>query len=176
MTSHDIEAALGAFHRAIAEETGPQKPWQALQALAQQIVGAKLFTVTTVDLDAEVARRLYTNMPEAYPVSGTKPITVDPWFQQVVIGKQLFVANTLEAIAGHFLRLGADRLDRLPLLHQHAGLRARQGAGYRQHARCRGSLHARPRGAGRAFADTGNRRVPGGAITSPTSSQAGLCA
>ncbi|MFC3726428.1 GAF domain-containing protein [Neoaquamicrobium sediminum] len=102
MTSHDIEAALGAFHRAIAEETGPQKPWQALQALAQQIVGAKLFTVTTVDLDAEVARRLYTNMPEAYPVSGTKPITVDPWFQQVVIGKQLFVANTLEAIAGHF--------------------------------------------------------------------------
>ncbi|MGQ2902953.1 MAG: GAF domain-containing protein [Neoaquamicrobium sediminum] len=102
MTSQDIHAALGAFHRAIAEETGPQKPWQALQALAQQIVGAKLFTVTTVDLDAEVARRLYTNMPEAYPVSGTKPITVDPWFQQVVIGKQLFVANTLEAIAGHF--------------------------------------------------------------------------
>ena len=102
MTSQDINAALGAFHRAIAEETGPQKPWQALQALAQQIVGAKLFTVTTVDLDAEVARRLYTNMPEAYPVSGTKPITVDPWFEQVVIGKQLFVANTLEAIAGHF--------------------------------------------------------------------------
>ena len=102
MTSQDIAAALGAFHRAIAEETGPQKPWQALQALAQQIVGAKLFTVTTVDLDAEVARRLYTNMPEAYPVSGTKPITVDPWFEQVVIGKQLFVANTLEAIAGHF--------------------------------------------------------------------------
>lgn len=102
MTSHDIEAALGAFHRAIAEETGPQKPWQALQALAQQIVGAKLFTVTTIDLDAELARRLFTNMPEAYPVSGTKPITVDPWFEQVVIGKQLFVANTLEAIAGHF--------------------------------------------------------------------------
>jgi GAF domain-containing protein len=102
MTSQDIEAALGAFHRAIAEETGPQKPWQALQALAQQIIGAKLFTVTTVDLDAEVARRLYTNMPDAYPVSGTKPITVDPWFEQVVIGKQLFVANTLEAIAGHF--------------------------------------------------------------------------
>lgn len=102
MTSQDIAAALGAFHRAIAEEIGPQKPWQALQELAQQIVGAKLFTVTTVDLDAEVARRLYTNMPEAYPVSGTKPITVDPWFEQVVIGKQLFVANTLEAIAGHF--------------------------------------------------------------------------
>jgi GAF domain-containing protein len=102
MTSQDIAAALGAFHRAIAEETGPQKPWQALQALAQQIVGAKLFTVTTVDLDAEVARRLYTNMPDAYPVSGTKPITLDPWFEQVVVGRELFVANTLEAIAGHF--------------------------------------------------------------------------
>jgi len=102
MTSQDINAALGAFHSAIAEENGPLEPWQALQALAQQIVGAKLFTVTTVDLDAEVARRLYTNMPDAYPVSGTKPITVDPWFEQVVIGKQLFVANTLEAIAGHF--------------------------------------------------------------------------
>ena len=102
MTSQDINAALGAFHRAIAEENGPLEPWQALQALAQQVVGAKLFTVTTVDLDAGVARRLYTNMPDAYPVSGTKPITVDPWFEQVVIGKELFVANTLEAIAGHF--------------------------------------------------------------------------
>ena len=102
MTSEKIDAALAAFRHAIATETGPDAPWRALQALAQEIVGAKLFTVTTVDLDAELARRLYTNMPDAYPVSGTKPITVDPWFEQVVVGKQMFVMNTLEAIAGHF--------------------------------------------------------------------------
>ena len=102
MTSETIASALGAFRRAIAENEAADTPWKALQALAQEIVGAKLFTVTTVDMEAELARRLYTNMPDAYPVSGTKPVTIDPWFEHVVLGKNLFVANTLEAIAGHF--------------------------------------------------------------------------
>ncbi|MEO3385775.1 GAF domain-containing protein [Mesorhizobium sp. CAU 1741] len=102
MKSRSVSAALNAFRRALGEETGEDAPWMALQTLAQHIVGARLFTVTTVDMEAELARRLYTNMPDAYPVSGTKPITIDPWFEQVVIGKNLFVANTLEAIAGHF--------------------------------------------------------------------------
>lgn len=102
MTTDSIAAALAAFRHAIAEETRSDAPWTALDALAQAIVGAKLFTVTMVDTDAEVARRLYTNMPDSYPVSGTKPMNPDVWHQQVIVGKQMFVMNTLEAIAGHF--------------------------------------------------------------------------
>jgi len=95
-------AALAEFRAALANDTHGEAPWQALQALAQELIGCKLFTVTTVDLDANLARRLYTNMAEAYPVSGTKPITVDPWFELVVEGRKLFVANTLDEIANHF--------------------------------------------------------------------------
>lgn len=102
MTSQEISAALGAFRAAIAEDVSGDWPWTALQALAQEIVGAKLFTVTTVDMKENVARRLYTNMPDAYPVSGTKPIVVDPWFELVIQGRKLFVANTLSEIAVHF--------------------------------------------------------------------------
>lgn len=102
MTDESIGAAIHAFRESLANDISQDAPWRALQVLAQAIVGARLFTVTTVDLDANVARRLYTNMPDAYPVSGTKPIHVDPWFEQVVLGKNLFVANTLKQISGHF--------------------------------------------------------------------------
>ena len=102
MTHDDISTALRIFRNALAEDAGSNAPWRALQALTQTIVGARLFTVTTVDLEANVARRLYTNMPDAYPVSGTKPIEVDPWFEQVVLGRNLFVANTLDEISKHF--------------------------------------------------------------------------
>lgn len=102
MDSMTISEPLATFRAAIAANTEGDAPWRALQALAQQTVGCKLFTVTTVDMDANLARRLYTNMPDAYPVSGTKPITVDPWFELVVQGRKTFVANTLEEIASHF--------------------------------------------------------------------------
>lgn len=98
----NLPAALVEFRAAIADDIEGDAPWRALQGLAQETVGCKLFTVTTVDLEANVARRLYTNMAEAYPVSGTKPITVDPWFELVVQGRKLFVANTLDEIANHF--------------------------------------------------------------------------
>lgn len=102
MTTDKITDALAAFRRSIAEENRSDTPWAALDALTQAIVGAKLFTVTMVDTDAEVARRLYTNMPDSYPVSGTKPMHPDVWHRQVIVEKQMFVMNTLEAIAGHF--------------------------------------------------------------------------
>lgn len=102
MTSEEIFAALSAFNRALAEGEGADIQWQALQTLAQRIVGAKLFTVMKTDIEANVASRLYTNMPDAYPVSGTKPISLTPWFEQVVLGRQTFVMNTIGEIATHF--------------------------------------------------------------------------
>ena len=102
MTSEEIFAALESFRRSLAESEGADAAWAALQTLAQRIVGARLFTVMTVDLEANVASRLYTNMPDAYPASGTKPITATPWFEQVVLGRRMFVMNTHEEIAAHF--------------------------------------------------------------------------
>jgi GAF domain-containing protein len=102
MNSNDIFAALGDFHATLADAGSSGSEWRALDALAGRVVGAKLFTVMTIDLDAGLARRLYTNMPDAYPASGTKPVSVTPWFETVVLGRQTFVMNTIGEIAGHF--------------------------------------------------------------------------
>jgi hypothetical protein len=97
-----LASSLDAFDKAIAHAVSAGACWQALERLAAEVAGHKLFTVMTVDLAADVARRVYTNDAAAYPVSGTKPITHDRWFE-ILHGQQLtFVANTLAEIATVF--------------------------------------------------------------------------
>lgn len=74
----------------------------ALYQLSTALVPVKLWTVMTVDMEAGLARRAFTNMPDAYPASGTKPITHNDWFESVHGRHETFVANTLNAIADVF--------------------------------------------------------------------------
>ena len=76
--------------------------WEALDTLASAEPGHILFTVTTVEMDRGVARRVYTNRPKQYPVSGTKPIHRDEWFDIVHGQRRSFVANTIQDIAKVF--------------------------------------------------------------------------
>jgi len=102
MTNEDLAAALAAFDDAIASDTRTDAPWIALETLARKVIGAKLFTTMTVDMQNEVARRAYTSDPVSYPSSGTKPIRYDNWFDIVHKQRKSFVANTIEDIAKVF--------------------------------------------------------------------------
>lgn len=102
MTQEDIATALAEFDADIANDTSAHGPWQALQVLSQKIIGAKLFTIMTVDMKNELARREYTSDAKSYPVSGTKPIHYDRWFDTVHKDRQSFVANTIADIATVF--------------------------------------------------------------------------
>jgi GAF domain-containing protein len=102
MARADIDSLLADFRRVIETANSADAAWSAPEKLADGLFGVKLFTVTIVDMAKGVARRLYTSDPESYPVSGTKPIVVDAWFEQVVIARQSFVRNTLAEIAEHF--------------------------------------------------------------------------
>lgn len=102
MTAQGFAADLAAFDRAIANDTGPDAPWIALETLARKVIGAKLFTTMTVDMKNELARRAYTSDPVSYPSSGTKPIRYDSWFDIVHKERKNFVANTIEDIAKVF--------------------------------------------------------------------------
>ena len=95
--------ALATFDAAIAVAQTAEAAYKALQELAQSSVGAKLFTIMTVDMAADVARRAYTSDPANYPASGTKPINYGPWFDVVHKQREYFVANTIEDIAQVFL-------------------------------------------------------------------------
>lgn len=65
-------------------------------------LGTLLFTVTVQDEAAGLARRSYTSHPVEYPVSGTKPLTRDGWYDFCIGGRQTFVANTTPEFAKYF--------------------------------------------------------------------------
>jgi hypothetical protein len=77
----------------------PDAAFAALYALADNVVGAKLFTIMVRDVKEGATRRAFSNMPDAYPVSGVKPANMTDWSRQVIDAKKTFVANDIEAIA-----------------------------------------------------------------------------
>jgi len=80
----------------------PFHSFDAFYRLVDDIIGAKLFTLTMVDPLKKQARRIFSNMPDAYPLLGTKPIIDDVWTQQVLGRHEIFVANTISEIAEVF--------------------------------------------------------------------------
>jgi hypothetical protein len=55
-----------------------------------------------VDMAKEQSARAYSSDPAAYPVSGTKPIRYDSWFDVIHKQRKPFVANTIADIAKVF--------------------------------------------------------------------------
>ena len=93
---------LDLFAARISDCQNGDDVWRALQELSRQVPGHILFTVMTVDMAAGLARRAYSSHPHEYPVSGTKPIQPNAWFDIVHGEKRSFVANTIEDIAKVF--------------------------------------------------------------------------
>ncbi len=94
MTDTDFADALAAA------QDQPATAFAALQSLAQARIGAKLFTLMTVT--PEGATRVWSNSPEAYPVSGTKPLPEGPWAEIVLERHEIFVANDAAGLAEVF--------------------------------------------------------------------------
>lgn len=95
---------LSDFTNAVATAGNqPDAAFDALCALSMATIGVRLFTVMDYDAGNDLVRRLYSNMPEAYPVSGTKPAgEKTPWFHQVIEERKIFSTNTHDGIAGVF--------------------------------------------------------------------------
>lgn len=102
MNEPGLNAARAAFAAAIAEARSAEAAFAALHAFTASLVPARLFTVTLADPAAGVVRRAYTSDPVAYPVSGTKPIVHDGWYEQVHVGRQIYVQNDLSTDLEHF--------------------------------------------------------------------------
>ncbi|MEM8729395.1 MAG: GAF domain-containing protein [Pseudomonadota bacterium] len=87
---------------ALARPDQPTATFAALEACVDAAIGVRLFTLMTLDHEAGLARRCYSNRPEAYPVSGAKPMIEDAWSARVIGQHEMFVANTIEEIAAVF--------------------------------------------------------------------------
>lgn len=86
------------FDNILAKATQPDEPFIALWRLTDAIIGTKLFTLMDADMKTERAGRIFTSHPEEYPVSGSKPITYNHWFDVVHKQRRTFVANNLADI------------------------------------------------------------------------------
>lgn len=80
----------------------PDEAYLALGRLADSHVGVRLFTLMAFDAATGEGRRFHSSMPDAYPVSGRKPIPDGPWHDTVIANRQVFAANTIEEIAEVF--------------------------------------------------------------------------
>ncbi len=94
---------LSTFSTAISNpDNQPETTFQALEGLVRDTIGVRLFTLMEVDQQRGVVWRSYTNMPDAYPVFGEKPLLQNKWSEVVDGRHETFVANTIEEIAEVF--------------------------------------------------------------------------
>ena len=89
------EDALIAAH---AEDDQPSATFRALDAALAQTPGHILFTVLVHHPSLRQSERVYTNMPDAYPVGGRKPVTDSPWMKQVIFGGQPWICYTKQDV------------------------------------------------------------------------------
>src|ERR1700689_1017306 len=80
LTLADI-AAAGDVAASAAE---PDAVFRAVEGLARQAIGFRLFTIMRLHAESHEVERLYTSNPAAYPVSGRKPKEGTPWGEQVL--------------------------------------------------------------------------------------------
>lgn len=110
--------------QAMASANQPIFTFRALEALVKETIGVKLFTLMEVDSARGVARRNYSNMPDAYPTSGEKPIEDNAWTAQVQGRHEIFVANSIAEIAAVFpdhaliQSLGCESCMNIPIVVQ----------------------------------------------------------
>lgn len=97
-----VHPPLAAFDHAVSLAREPQAPFDALYALTQALVGAKLFTFLTVEAENGVARRTYTSDPEHYPLTETRPFRDNRWYERLYEERRMFVANKLADMAPVF--------------------------------------------------------------------------
>ena len=106
----------------IAQMEPSEAIFAALDDLAQSLIGARLFSCSVFDRAKSQARRVYTNNPDVYPLSGLKVIVPNRWTEIVLDRRAVFVANRIEEIAEVFpdhqiiARLGLGSVINLPVL------------------------------------------------------------
>lgn len=102
----------------------PGALYRAMEAETKRLVGHTLFTLLYVD-GAEVAR-VHSNMPEAYPVSGRKPMGPTPWGAHVIAGRKPYLGRDMAAIRWAFFdheliaSLGCGSVINIPIVYDGA--------------------------------------------------------
>jgi hypothetical protein len=101
MTS-DVVTDLSRFAEFAARTASPAAIYAEADRVAKQLVGHRLFTLLVVVPGGGEVERIYSSNPQAYPLTGRKPIGATPWSDHVVKGKRAWLGNDMDAIRWAF--------------------------------------------------------------------------
>jgi hypothetical protein len=117
-------ADLASLANRLASEPQPALLYAAIDALVQDVIGHRLFTLMRVHEASSEAERLYSSNPAAYPVGGRKEKRGTPWSRVVLDQGEVFIARTpeevREAFSDHELifSLGIGSIMNVPLAYR----------------------------------------------------------
>jgi GAF domain-containing protein len=97
-----ILADIARVAQTTASAAEPDAIFRAVEGLAAQVIGFRLFTVMRLRTETQEVERLYSSLPDAYPVSGRKPKQGTPWGAQVLDRGEIFIANSPDEVRAAF--------------------------------------------------------------------------
>jgi len=80
----------------------PQEIFRAVHAVAANAIGFKLLTITCYDAQRHEVERVYTNMPDIYPLGGRKKKQGTAWAKQILEDLKPFRAEDAQGIRAAF--------------------------------------------------------------------------
>jgi hypothetical protein len=108
---------------AALRDADTQTFFKALDAGLKATVGHKLFTLLYVAPNKKRVKRIYTNMPEAYPVGGYKEIEQTAWRIEIIDKGQSWVGYNARDIEWAFfdhkliVSLGCESAMNIPVMY-----------------------------------------------------------
>jgi hypothetical protein len=116
-----MQEAIGLVLRAMGEADQPHASFAALERAARWSLGHRLFTIMRHDAAAGMNRRVWSSLPDAYPVGGSKPVRETAWTRVLLREGHPFIGRDAEDIRANFadadliLSLGCESVLNLPV-------------------------------------------------------------
>jgi hypothetical protein len=113
----DIESMIAAQ----AETEQPAAVFAALNTALAHAPGHILFTILAYAAGVNHSQRVFSNLPDAYPVGGRKPVTDAPWMRHVLREGKPWICRTREDVKDVFYdyeliwSLGCESMLNLPV-------------------------------------------------------------
>jgi hypothetical protein len=124
MTRPDPAAHLAAVIAAHRATDQPGTTFRAIDAALAATTGHILFTILIHHPGLKQSERFYSNMPDAYPIGGRKPVTDSPWMQRIIGQGEPYIGYTRADIREVFFdyeliwSLGCESVINMPVRWQ----------------------------------------------------------
>ncbi len=121
MTRPDPMPHLAAVTAAHRDTDQPGATFRAVDAGLAATTGHILFTILIHHPTLRQSERFYSNLPDAYPVGGRKPVTDSAWMQRVIGAGEPYIGRTRDDIKEAFFdyeliwSLGCESVLNLPV-------------------------------------------------------------